>query len=336
MLKIQYYKSPYKEWMENYAKTLSEATGENVTIRGNSLLFPPGLATGRYEFYEVGDGLGLLLTDYVFRRPVEFTQTGWPGNDVYTITYVLFDDIKFTNKEGLQVDIDNRQPHAAFLTSQSGLFKYDIKANVQVKGVQFFFNKSWGIRNLINNSIPLNVKKMRLFTGIEPVQIFTAYGHKTKVLIDEIFERNTPRLSKVYLMEGYACKLAAFFFNDFIEKSKRQKHEKSEDVMRVIQMKEGIEQNLDDIPSITVSAKECLMSETKFLQIFKTLYTKNYGAFFVEIRMKKAKTLLDEGKSVTDTGYAIGYREVGTFSKAFKEYFDIGPREYIKDRKQDK
>ncbi|MFL9485726.1 helix-turn-helix domain-containing protein [Chitinophagaceae bacterium LWZ2-11] len=336
MLRIQYYKSPYKEWMEDYARALSEATGENVTTRGNSLLFPPELATGRYEFYEVGDGLGLLLMDYTFLRSVEFTQTGWPGNDVYSITYVLFEDIKFTNKEGMQVDIDNRQPHAAFLTSQSSLFKYEIKENVQVKGVQLFFNRSWGMKNLIDNSIPLNVKKMRLFAGIGPVQIAIAYSYKTKTLIDEIFENNKSRLSKIYLMEGYACKLAAFFFNDFIEKSKRQKNEKSEDVMRVIHMKESIEQNLDDIPSITVAAKECLMSETKFLQIFKTLYTKNYGAFFVEIRMKKAKTLLDEGKSVTDTGYAIGYREVGTFSKAFKEYFDIGPREYIKGSKQDK
>ena len=49
-------------------------------------------------------------------------------------------------------------------------------------------------------------------------------------------------------------------------------------------------------------------------------------SYFLRLRMEKARQLLSEGFSVTETAQTLGYSTVHPFSRAYKTYFKVNPR----------
>ena len=48
--------------------------------------------------------------------------------------------------------------------------------------------------------------------------------------------------------------------------------------------------------------------------------------------MRKAASLLKEkNTTVQDIAVTVGFSDIFTFSKAFKKYYGLSPKEYIKD-----
>jgi len=47
------------------------------------------------------------------------------------------------------------------------------------------------------------------------------------------------------------------------------------------------------------------------------------------IRLQKAKILLEEGKSVKETAYQVGFQKVQYFSKLFKSEYGKSPSNYL-------
>lgn len=79
-------------------------------------------------------------------------------------------------------------------------------------------------------------------------------------------------------------------------------------------------------PPIAVAAKKAAMSPTKFKRLFKQMFGHTYYQFYKNIRMHKAKELLEQHKmNVSEVGYMLGYNNLGKFTKAFKDMFEITP-----------
>jgi AraC-like DNA-binding protein len=64
-----------------------------------------------------------------------------------------------------------------------------------------------------------------------------------------------------------------------------------------------------------------------------TIFKEATGAspidFLIRVRLNKAKELLSEGYSITETAYQVGYHDLFYFSKSFKKHEWVAPSKYL-------
>ncbi len=60
-------------------------------------------------------------------------------------------------------------------------------------------------------------------------------------------------------------------------------------------------------------------------ELFSRSMQKTLRSYFSELRMERAKEMLDSGKSVTETAEQLGYSSLHPFSRAYKNHFKICP-----------
>jgi len=90
--------------------------------------------------------------------------------------------------------------------------------------------------------------------------------------------------------------------------------------------KQIIENNTREHHHVSYIARTVGMSATKLKAGFKQYYGSGLFAFLTELRMKEARSLLEENKlAIKAISKAMGYKHVSNFSKAFKKKFGITP-----------
>jgi len=83
--------------------------------------------------------------------------------------------------------------------------------------------------------------------------------------------------------------------------------------------------NIDDLARISC------MSRTKFFHEFKVHLGCTPMAYQLQGRLKKAAVLLKKGEQITQTCFALGFTNTSHFSRSFKKFYGLSPRQY-KDR----
>lgn len=106
------------------------------------------------------------------------------------------------------------------------------------------------------------------------------------------------------------------------------------DQMAVIrQIHEQLLNNLDKRITIEELSRQYLMNPTTMKALFKSAYGTSLAAHMKQHRMEQAAQLLvDTELSIAEIALAVGYDSPSKFSTAFKNYFQILPKEYRKGR----
>ena len=80
-----------------------------------------------------------------------------------------------------------------------------------------------------------------------------------------------------------------------------------------------------DVPAI---ARAALMSPAHFSRRFRAAYGETPYAYLMTRRIERAKALLRQGMSVTETCVTVGCTSLGSFSARFTEIVGATPSEY--------
>jgi len=80
-----------------------------------------------------------------------------------------------------------------------------------------------------------------------------------------------------------------------------------------------------DVPAV---ARAALMSPAHFSRRFRAAYGETPYAYLMTRRIERAKALLRQGASVTDTCVAVGCTSLGSFSSRFTEVVGQTPSQY--------
>ena len=80
-----------------------------------------------------------------------------------------------------------------------------------------------------------------------------------------------------------------------------------------------------DVPAM---ARAALMSPAHFSRRFRAAYGETPYTYLLTRRIERAKALLREGASVTDTCVAVGCMSLGSFSSRFTEIVGETPSQY--------
>jgi len=100
-----------------------------------------------------------------------------------------------------------------------------------------------------------------------------------------------------------------------------EQHKQKRDIIQL--MHSHFDKNL----SITDYAALSGRSLSTFTRTFKQKYHTTPKQWLIEKKIQKAHSLLERGKSVTDTAFEVGYSNVSHFIKAYKSVYNQTPKE---------
>lgn len=98
------------------------------------------------------------------------------------------------------------------------------------------------------------------------------------------------------------------------------------DIQRVEQARNLLSSQLDQQITVDYLATAVGINEHKLKEGFHYLYNNTPIGLLLELRMRKAYTLLDSGLQVAQTAWQVGYKYPNNFSVAFTRYFGRSPK----------
>lgn len=104
-------------------------------------------------------------------------------------------------------------------------------------------------------------------------------------------------------------------------------------IRRIHKVQDYIEHHLGRSLSIEELAGAAGFSKYHFSRIFQGMLHEPLAHYVNRIRMERALFLLAHraDKNMTDIAYELGYTDSAVFSRAFKNYYGVSPREYRKE-----
>lgn len=101
---------------------------------------------------------------------------------------------------------------------------------------------------------------------------------------------------------------------------------------RIVQAKLFIDAHYTEAIDGDLISGEAAFSKFHFIRLFKQVYGATPRAYLSNLRLDRAQQLLDEGASVTDACWAVGFESLTTFSRAFKRRTGSSPSVYRRER----
>jgi len=91
-----------------------------------------------------------------------------------------------------------------------------------------------------------------------------------------------------------------------------------------------IEENTSTKLLLEDVAKKAFLSPYHFHRIFKSITGETFNNFITRKRIEKAANFLlhKEDKSITEITYATGFTSISSFSRAFKKFYGISPKQF--------
>lgn len=104
-------------------------------------------------------------------------------------------------------------------------------------------------------------------------------------------------------------------------------------IRRIHKVQDYIDHHLGQCMSIEDLSNAAGFSKYHFSRIFQAMLHEPLAHYVNRIRMERALFLLAHrtDKNMTDIAYELGFSDSSVFSRAFKNYFGISPREYRKE-----
>ena len=99
-----------------------------------------------------------------------------------------------------------------------------------------------------------------------------------------------------------------------------------EDYSKILYAESVLKKNLQNPPTILELSVITGINQFKLKQNFKCVFGKPIFTYVTELRMEEAKKLIrDEGCTISETAYRVGYKNPQHFTAAFKRKYNYLP-----------
>ena len=97
---------------------------------------------------------------------------------------------------------------------------------------------------------------------------------------------------------------------------------------RIVEAKLFIDKHYLENIDIESIAEEACFSKFHFLRLFRQVYGITPHKYLTTLRIEKAKELLQNNISISNTCYHLGFKSINSFTKLFKRYMKVCPLVY--------
>ncbi len=100
------------------------------------------------------------------------------------------------------------------------------------------------------------------------------------------------------------------------------------DLVCVRRARDRVDRDYAQPLDVVALARTALMSPAHFSRKFRAAYGETPYSYLMTRRIERAKALLRQGRSVSDTCVAVGCTSLGSFSSRFTEIVGVTPSQY--------
>lgn len=162
-----------------------------------------------------------------------------------------------------------------------------------------------------------------------PYFFYESISSEMKIRMSQLLDNKLPEELNQEFAFARSWDLFLLFINKFFYQRHNNYQQIDKQLLRQLQqVKEYIISNLSLPKTIDELTSFSGMGATKLRTSFKEVYGMSIYSFFQEHRMEKAREMLvEEGKSVSEVAYSLGYSHLGHFTATFKQKYNCLPRE---------
>ena len=281
------------------------------TYAGMDMLYGP------YVLYQIGD-----LSCEAGYQTFEHEQA------VYEITYVLsgtgafyVDDTVYTMQKGDLLLVRKGQMHNIILA--------------EIEPLRFFYLGFDFVEPIVNEKI---AQLKNFFDTNEQVQFHNAVSLQDtfmRVLSEFISDDVLSNLLIEAYMQEIICGVYRIFSRKFYKNYLLSGSNNSDEKL-VYDVINYIDVHLESMENLSALSAEFGYSYTHIAQKFSAFTGESLKSYHTKRRFEKSNEYLRQGYSVTKVAELMGFKSIHAFSRAYKKYVGIAPREYKKWAEEDK
>lgn len=183
-------------------------------------------------------------------------------------------------------------------------------------------NEDWELHQKFSRNILL--KKSSYLTSN-----YSAFTPDIQWVIHEIKNCNRKGALKRMYIETKIKELLILQFEALMEKKAPKDLVDEDDYVKLQEAKLILNNDYVDAPTLPELSRMISLNEFKLKKGFKACYGITVRSYIIELRMKRAKELLQSKSiSVSEVAYKCGYKDVSHFSAAFKNFYGYSPQKF--------
>ncbi len=230
----------------------------------------------------------------------------------HSIVYLIKGRVRVNSFEGEEISIGANE--MLFMPRDSYLISDYISEDKQLEAYIVFFTQT--IADKFLNGYRSKEHNKSTITSLHVDNNIVHYFNALEKM--DFTELNNKALLEIKLLE-FLHLINSASLKEALSSCEHVKQKR--DIERL--MLEHYSKNLSVIDYAHLSGR----SLSSFNREFKLKFSKTPKQWLIEKRISQAKSLLDEGQSVTQSAFEVGYSNVSHFIKAYKSIYDTTPKQ---------
>ena len=295
---------------------------------------PEEIGAGSIQKNRLRTGFELYITDFKLREPLVMSSK--PNAPVIGLNFALSGSIRnriqyLTNDDWVTESGQSNLYYApASNTSGEAATKEPVLA-VSILMEPWFFNT---LLRRETDRVPDDFVDIASGSPNGKYQYTDVITPLMQAVAHQIINCPYHGLTRQLYLEGKAYELIAYKLEQSL--SNKKEYQKTvtlrpHDIDCVHHARELVRRDIENPPRLLDLAGMVGLPHPKLNFCFRELYGTTVFGYLREMRLNKAKSLLNEGRmNVTEAAYAVGYSSLSHFAKSFKDYHGVAPGNYLR------
>ncbi len=294
----------------------------NLKVDQNRLEIPKQYGSGYCEGFIFNEHMDMLVLNYELNENVTF-KNPHIGQVSKKILFKLQNIIpKSEQRENNMLDIPS------VLIGTSRIDTDDI-ISVDSNTSSINIEISSGYLNSLFDVSKTSSSLQSLLEGSQPLLFEQIISSKLQNMIDEIVFRTIDKTFELFYLRVKAEELICGLLMELEKRNEKRIFALNKsDIMAIYAIRNKMLLNIEIKPSINDLAQEVNMSPSKLKRLFKQIFGDSIFNYYQKFRMKEAARLLEEGLSVSEVGYQVGFTNLSHFARVFKKHYNQNPKQF--------
>jgi len=295
----------------------------------SQIVLPKELGLYNYETTKINEDISLIKMEQNLNEDITIDSA---NENIFFINIILEGEYNYKNNFHKKYDLlNNGGTITCFVNEEKGIHIRKAKNPLKTLGIaikgQFLednlFSKLEDTKYIANSHI--NILKNKI-TNIQ-----------TKICANELFYMKENDILENIFKESKVLEIIYNEFNDILKNTKNislnpvKIDEYDQEALN--KAKDILTHSIKNPPSIKELSKQVRLNEFKLKKGFKEKFNITPYKFLEQCRMEKAKYLLEnEDININEVSEYLGYKYQSNFSKVFKQYFKVNPKDIMKKR----